>query len=49
MLWLSWAHPLWFWPVLAVAVVMAVALIVVLFKFLRALLRRFSPATQATF
>jgi Domain of unknown function (DUF4126) len=43
MLWLAWEHPLVFWPVLAVAVVLALVLIVVLFKFLRALLRRFVP------
>jgi Domain of unknown function (DUF4126) len=43
LLWLAWEHPLVFWPVLAVAVISAVVLIVVLFKFLRALLRRFAP------
>ena len=43
LLWLAWTHPLVFFPVLALAVVLAVVLIVVLFKFLRALLRRFSP------
>jgi Domain of unknown function (DUF4126) len=43
MLWLAWEHPLVFWPVLAVAVVVALLLVVVLFKFLRALLRRFVP------
>ncbi len=48
MLWLAWEHPLWFWPVLAVAVVMALVLIVVLFKFLRVVWRRFSPQRQAT-
>jgi nitrate reductase NapE component len=47
MLWLAFNHPLVFWPVLAVAVVCALVLIVVLFKFLRALLRRFSPKPQA--
>ena len=44
MLWLAWQHPLWFFPLLAVAVVLAVVLIAVLFKFLRALWRRFAPA-----
>ena len=48
LLWLAWAHPAWFWPLLALAIVLAVTLIVVLFKFLRALLRRFTPQRQAT-
>ncbi len=43
MLWLAVAHPVVFWPVLALAVVLAVVLIVVFFRFLRALLRRFMP------
>lgn len=47
MLWLAWEHPLWFWPVLALAVVLALVLVVVLFKFLRALWRRLSPQPQA--
>jgi hypothetical protein len=42
MLWLSWAHPLVFFAVLAVALIVMVALIVVLAKFLRMLVRRFS-------
>ena len=47
-LWLAWAHPAWFWPALGVAVLLALALIVVLFKFLRAVLRRlFPPAARA--
>lgn len=46
MLWLAWEHPMWFWPVLALAVVLAVVLLVLLFKFLRAFLRRFSPQPQ---
>ena len=47
MLWLAWEHAAWFWPVLAVAVVVALVLIVVLFRFLRGLWRRFTrgPAT----
>jgi Domain of unknown function (DUF4126) len=46
MLWLAWEHPLVFWPLLVVAVVAAIALVIVLFKFLRALLRRFlAPQT----
>jgi hypothetical protein len=48
LLWLAYAHPEWFWPVLAVAVIIALVLIVVLFKFLRALLRRFSSKTAST-
>jgi hypothetical protein len=40
MLWLAYEHPLVFFPVLAVAVVVAVVLVFVLFKFLRALVRR---------
>ncbi len=47
LLWLAWEHPMWFWPVLALAVVLALVLVVVLFKFLRALLRRFSQQPQA--
>ena len=47
LLWLAYAHPLWFFPVLAVAVLLAVALTVVLFKFLRALWRRFVPVSHA--
>ena len=49
MLWLAWEHPLWFWPALALAVVLAVLMIVLLFKFLRALLRRFVPSRQAAY
>ena len=47
MLWLAWQQPQWFWPVLAAAVVLALVLIVVLFKFLRALFRRFNPPRPA--
>jgi hypothetical protein len=43
MLWLAVQHPLVFWPALAAALLLAVVLIVVFFRFLRALLRRFSP------
>jgi hypothetical protein len=42
-LWLAWEHPLWFFPVLAVAVVAAVVVIVVLFRFLRGMVRRVFP------
>ncbi len=37
MLWLAWEHASWFWPVLTVAVLVALVLIVVLFRFLRGL------------
>lgn len=43
MLWLAWEHPMWFYPALAVALLLAVVLLVVFFKFLRALWRRFVP------
>jgi hypothetical protein len=46
LLWLSWAHPMVFWPVLAVLLVCALVLAIVLFKFLRALLRRFSTRRE---
>jgi hypothetical protein len=46
MLWLAWTHPLWFFPALAIAVVIALALIVVLFRFLRGLIRRFGSSTS---
>ena len=48
MLWLAYAHPLWFFPALAVAVLLAVVLTIVLVKFLRALWRRFVPVTRAS-
>jgi hypothetical protein len=41
-LWLAWEHPLWFWPLLAVALVAMVIAIWVFARFLRALLRRVS-------
>ena len=47
MLWLAVAHPVVFWPVLGLAVVLAVVLIVVFFRFLRALLKRFMPRPPA--
>lgn len=46
LLWLAWEHPFVFFPVLALAVVLAGVLIVVLFRFLRALWRRFVPAPR---
>jgi len=47
LLWLAWEYPLVFWPLLAVGIVLALVLIVVLFKFLRGLLRRFLPGPAA--
>ncbi|HLL12918.1 MAG TPA: DUF4126 domain-containing protein [Rubrivivax sp.] len=46
LLWLAWTHPMIFWPVLAVLVVCALVLLVVLFKFLRTLLRRLVPRRE---
>lgn len=43
LLWLAWEHPLWALAVLALAALLAVVLIAVLFKFLRKLLQRFVP------
>ena len=40
MLWLAWAHPAWFFAGLAVALLLMVATIVLLLKFLRRLLQR---------
>jgi hypothetical protein len=40
MLWLSWAHPVWFFIALAFTLVVMVTAIVVLFRFLRGLTRR---------
>jgi hypothetical protein len=47
MLWLAYEHPMWFWPVLTVLVVLAILVVVVLFKFLRGLLRRFTGSKPA--
>ena len=44
MLWLSWTHPIAFFVALAVAVVVGVVLIAVLFRFLRGLFQRLSLA-----
>jgi hypothetical protein len=41
MLWLAWEHPVLFFIALAFALVLAVVLIVALFKFVKALVRRF--------
>ena len=45
-LWLAVTHPMIFWPVLGIAVIVAVVLIVVLFRFLRALWRRVTGSSQ---
>jgi Domain of unknown function (DUF4126) len=51
MLWLAFSHPAWFFVALAVALLLMVAVMVLLFKFLRGLLRmwraRLSPHAQA--
>lgn len=46
LLWLAWAHPMWFWPVLALLIVGALLVAVLLFKFLRAVLRRLLPPSR---
>ena len=43
-LWLAAAHPVWFAVALVVALAVSALLLVVLFKFLRAVLRRLFPA-----
>ena len=50
MLWLAWEHPIWFFVGLALTTAVMVALIVVLFRYLRALVRRWrgAPAPAAT-
>ena len=42
MLWLAWEHPMWFFALLAAALVLMLGLIVLLAKFLRRLLGRWS-------
>jgi hypothetical protein len=46
MLYLAWQEPTWFFVALAAAVVLAVALVVVLFKFLRVLWQRLTGNRQ---
>ncbi|MBI5718903.1 MAG: DUF4126 domain-containing protein [Burkholderiales bacterium] len=50
-LWLAVEHPAWFWPVLAAAVLLSLLLVFVLWRFLRALVRRMRgmppPAARA--
>jgi Domain of unknown function (DUF4126) len=43
MLWLSWTHPVVFFVALAFAVVTGLVIVIVLFRFLRALLKRLLP------
>jgi hypothetical protein len=47
LLWLAWEHAAWFWPVLGVVVVLSLVLIVVLFRFLRGLWKRFTGGPAA--
>jgi len=47
LLWLAWEQPWLFFPVLGVAVVLSIVLIVVLFRFLRVLFKRFAPSSGA--
>ena len=48
MLWLAWEQPVWFFVALAAALIVMITLIVVLFRFLRALFRRFSGRIGTT-
>ena len=43
MLWLSWTHPVLFFVALAVALLIGLVLVIVLFRFLRALFARLAP------
>jgi hypothetical protein len=47
MLWLAWEQPGWFFVALALAVLLAVVMIVLTFKFVRALWRRVAGRTTA--
>ncbi|HRH88693.1 MAG TPA: DUF4126 domain-containing protein [Rubrivivax sp.] len=47
MLWLAWQHPVWFFAALAAALALMVALIVLLAKFVRGLLRRRPKAAES--
>jgi membrane protein YdbS with pleckstrin-like domain len=47
MLWLAWNQPLWFFAALAVAVVAAVVVTWLLWRFLKALWRRFAGGPAA--
>lgn len=48
MLWLAWAHPLWFAVLLLLALVAMLTLTVLLMRFLRALLRRLTGSAPAS-
>jgi hypothetical protein len=48
MLWLAWEHPLWFFVALALTLVVMVTAIVVLFRFLRGLVRRLTGRGEAS-
>ena len=47
LLWLAWTEPLWFFAALALAVVVALVVTALLFKFLRALWRRVFSSSRA--
>jgi len=47
LLWLAWQHPLWSFMALGLGVLVSLALIVLLFRFLRALARRFTVREAA--
>ncbi len=47
MLWLAWEHPAWFYAALALSLLLMVVLIVVLMRFVRALLRRWRGTSDA--
>lgn len=48
LLWLAWEHPAWAAAALAIGIVSAILLILVTFKFVRALWRRFAGRSPAT-
>ncbi|MBK8527921.1 MAG: DUF4126 domain-containing protein [Rubrivivax sp.] len=48
MLWLAWQHPLLFFVALGVALIVAIALATILFRFLRALWRRLTGHAEPT-
>jgi hypothetical protein len=48
LLWLAWEQPLWFFGALALSVIVALVLTFVLFRFLRALFRRFVPERRVS-
>jgi hypothetical protein len=48
MLWLSWTHPVMFFVALALALVIGLMLVVLLFRFLRGLLARLAPRRLGT-